>query len=48
MLERKYYAYDKWTLAYLPQLPRLGAPVKLLVDEAVSLATPMDQKTGTA
>ncbi len=44
MLESKYYAYDKWTLTYLPQLPRLGAPVKLLVDEAVRLTTPWTRK----
>lgn len=44
MLEKRYYAYDKWTLAWLPRLPRLGAPVTAIVDEAVGLSTPWERK----
>ena len=44
MLEKSYCTYDKWTLAYMHQLPRLGVPVKAIVDEAVPLTTPWERK----
>lgn len=44
MLEKQYYPYDKWTLAYFPRLPRLAQPLRPLIDEAVSLSTPWERK----
>jgi hypothetical protein len=44
MLEKQYYPYDKWTLAMFDHLPRLAAPLRPLVDEAVQLSTPWDHK----
>lgn len=44
MLEKQYYPYDKWTLAFFARLPRLYAPLGPLVAEAVRLATPWDRK----
>lgn len=44
LLEKTYCPYDKWTLAYLPRLPRLGAPVQAIVDQAVPLSTPWERK----
>lgn len=36
LLEKQYCPYDKWTMSFLPRLPKLGAEVKRVVDEAVS------------
>lgn len=44
MLEKTYYPYDKWTLAYFEQLPRLAKPLSPLVDKAVKLSTPWERK----
>jgi hypothetical protein len=44
MLERTYYPYDKWIMAHLAALPRLGESLKLLVDEAVRLSCPWERK----
>lgn len=44
MLERQYFPYDKWLYAYFCRLPRLAAPLKPIVDEAVSLSTPWERK----
>lgn len=44
MLEKQYYAYDKWIMAYFQQLPRLADPLVPVVDEAVKLSTPWERK----
>lgn len=44
LLEKQYCPYDKWTLAYLERLPRLGAPVKTIVEEAVRLSATWTKK----
>ncbi|MCF7689572.1 MAG: DUF4037 domain-containing protein [Cephaloticoccus sp.] len=44
LLEKHYCPYDKWTLAWLDRLPRLGQPVRGLVDEAVRLTTTWTRK----
>jgi hypothetical protein len=44
MLERTYYPYDKWIMAHFARLPRLAAPLKPLVDEAVRLSTSWERK----
>lgn len=44
LLDRRYFPYDKWLLAYFDQLPRMGARLRPLVDEAVRLSTPWERK----
>lgn len=44
LLDKRYYPYDKWTMAYFVRLPRLAEPLLPLVEEAVSLATPWSRK----
>lgn len=44
LLEKQYFPYDKWTYAYFVRLPRLAAPLKPLVDEAVQLSTGWERK----
>lgn len=44
LLDRQYFPYDKWLMAYLQRLPRLGAPVHALISEAVQIATPWERK----
>lgn len=44
MLDKQYYPYDKWLLAFFKRLPRLYAPLGPLVDEAVMLSTPWERK----
>jgi hypothetical protein len=44
LLDRRYFPYDKWLMAYLDRLPRLGAPLRPLVNEAVRLSTPWERK----
>ncbi|RME42173.1 MAG: DUF4037 domain-containing protein [Chloroflexi bacterium] len=44
LLEKVYYPYDKWIMAFLPTLPRLGQPVMTIVEEAVQLETPWRRK----
>jgi hypothetical protein len=44
LIDRQYYPYDKWLLAYFDQLPRMGARLRPIVDEAVRLSTPWERK----
>jgi hypothetical protein len=44
MLDRRYFPYDKWLLAYFERLPRLAEPLRPLVYEAVRLSTPWERK----
>ena len=44
MLDKQYYPYDKWIMAFLPRLPRLADPLLPIVNEAVNLSTPWDRK----
>lgn len=44
LLDRHYFPYDKWLMAYFERLPRLAGPLLPLVNEAVKLSTPWDRK----
>ena len=44
MLDKHYYPYDKWIMAYFKALPRLYEPLQPIVDEAVSLSTSWERK----
>ncbi len=44
MLDRHYFPYDKWLMAFFEKLPRLSGPLLPIVNEAVKLSTPYDQK----
>jgi hypothetical protein len=44
LLDRRFFPYDKWLMAYFTQLPRLYTPLRPLVEEAVRLATPWERK----
>jgi hypothetical protein len=44
MLDKTYYPYDKWLMAYFEKLPRLAEPLLPLVNEAVKLTTPWERK----
>jgi hypothetical protein len=44
LLDRRYFPYDKWLMAYFERLPRLAAPLRPLVLEAVSLSTGWERK----
>jgi hypothetical protein len=44
MLDKQYYPYDKWIMAYFRRLPRLAQPLVPMVDEAVELSTPWERK----
>lgn len=44
LLDKTYFPYDKWLIAHLERLPRLGAPMVPLVNEAVKLSTSWEQK----
>jgi hypothetical protein len=44
LLDKQYFPYDKWLIAYLERLPRLGKPMLPLVNEAVKLSTPWERK----
>ena len=44
LLDRHYYPYDKWTLAYFRRLPRMSRRLGALVDEAVKLSTGWERK----
>lgn len=44
LLDRVYFPYDKWLMAYFARLPRLYKPLAPLVDEAVHLTTPWERK----
>ncbi len=44
LIDRVYFPYDKWLMAYFPRLPRLYEPLHPLVDEAILLSTGWDRK----
>ena len=44
LLDRRYFPYDKWTLAYFERLPRMAARLGPSVNEAVRLSTPWERK----
>ena len=44
LLDRQYFPYDKWLMAYFNKLPRLAAPLRPLVDDAVQLSTSWERK----
>lgn len=44
LLEKVYCPYDKWTIAYLDRLPRLGQPVQEIVNKATALTTSWEDK----
>lgn len=44
LLDKQYFPYDKWLIAYLERLPRLSTPMVPLVNEAVKLSTPWERK----
>jgi Domain of unknown function (DUF4037) len=44
LLDRQYFPYDKWTLAYFERLPRMADRLRLIVYEAVRLSTSWDRK----
>lgn len=44
LLDRVYFPYDKWLMAYFRRLPRLHAPMRPLVEEAVRLSTSWERK----
>jgi len=44
MLDKQYYTYDKWIMAFFEKLPRLAEPLLPIVEEAVSLSTPWNRK----
>jgi hypothetical protein len=44
LLDRRYFPYDKWLMAYFQRVPRLYEPLYPLVDEAVRLSTPWERK----
>jgi hypothetical protein len=44
LLDKQYFPYDKWLMAYLARLPRLGASLVPIVEEAVRLSTPWERK----
>jgi hypothetical protein len=44
LLDRQYFPYDKWLMAYFERLPRMADRLRLLVYEAVRLSTPWQRK----
>jgi len=44
LLDRQYFPYDKWLMAYFEKLPRLAKPMLPLVSEAVKLSTSWERK----
>ncbi len=44
LLDKRYFPYDKWLMAYFEQLPRLATPLLPLVNEAVKLTTSWERK----
>ena len=44
LLDKEYFTYDKWIMAFLPRLPRLGGVILPIVNEAVGLGTPWERK----
>jgi hypothetical protein len=44
MIDRQYYPYDKWLMAFFERLPRLYKPLGPIVNEAVSLTSSWERK----
>jgi hypothetical protein len=44
LLDRRYFPYDKWLMAYFQRLPRLHEPLAPLVAEALRLSTAWERK----
>lgn len=44
LLDKQYFPYDKWLMAYFERLPRLGEPLLPIVNEAVKLSTSWGRK----
>jgi hypothetical protein len=44
LLDKTYFPYDKWLMAYFEKLPRLASPLLPLVREAVQLSTSWERK----
>jgi hypothetical protein len=44
LLDKRYFPYDKWLMAYFERLPRLARPLMPLVAEAVKLSTTWERK----
>jgi hypothetical protein len=44
LIDRRFYPYDKWLLAFFARLPRMADRIRPIVDEAVRLSTPWDRK----
>jgi len=44
LLDRRFFPYDKWLIAYFARLPRLYMPLYPLVEEAVKLSTSWERK----
>jgi hypothetical protein len=44
LLDRQYYPYDKWLTAMFHRLPRMGARLAAIVEEAPKLSTPWERK----
>ena len=44
LLDKEYFTYDKWIMAFLPRLPRLGGLILPIVNESVQLSTPWERK----
>lgn len=44
LLEKQYFPYDKWLMAYFEELPRLADPLLPLIQEAVQPATSWERK----
>jgi Domain of unknown function (DUF4037) len=44
LLDKQYFPYDKWTMAYFERLPRMAKLLHPLVEESVKLSTPWARK----
>jgi len=44
LLDKQYFPYDKWLIAYVERLPRLSTPLMPIVEEAVKLSTGWERK----
>lgn len=44
LLDRQYYPYDKWLTVMFHRLPRMGARLAAIVEEAPRLTTPWERK----
>lgn len=44
MLDKVYYPYDKWTMAFFKRLPRMHGRLQAIVDEAVKHSTSWDRR----